>query len=587
MSRGLELARKMHSFGKNKGNNCFADDWLKLTHQERFQGQQYMMALEMNDKNSMERIEHCASNIDAGGVLETNIFLRRQQFAASREHSFKEREQALKKGIPYFLTPGVDNISGENICYEDISSLTKCNINDLLKNHRGMIATGKILWVTSIEPVFPLACIMMCVMDDNNTSIDLSLYNIGSLSASKDELNIAFPVGLRIGIKSPYLKMANADNLNLRVDNPMNVIFELKSVQPLKITENALEIKNRGNERFKSKEYLQAIEEYSDGIESAKLLLENLYSNRAFSKMKILDFVGAKEDCELILKTNSSHVKALHHLEKAKLGLETREKQRDGFFDFRTFPFEIDMQSREESYYGPIVIGAAGLKGRGLFLTRDVLPGELLLAEKSVAYKRYDDKTIVMASNYDTNRTQMGGQHFLVSDIVKRLQAEGDLNSKLSYLSFDDISSNKVIPDIDCFRNNSFPEVPVLSAKRLAGIVNVNAFGQADIILSQAEREALHKSYHSDNFEDFFKGFMSRQKQNIERCDKPERSKDGTALWVVGSFMNHTKQNWKKIFHEFIGGYLFVVAHQPMFSGQELLISYGDSWNCFGTQGIL
>jgi hypothetical protein len=35
--------------------------------------------------------------------------------------------------------------------------------------------------------------------------------------------------------------------------------------------------------------------------------------------------------------------------------------------------------------------------------------------------------------------------------------------------------------------------------------------------------------------------------QITHKCDKPERSKDGTALWIVGSFMNHTKKNWKKI----------------------------------------
>ena len=42
-------------------------------------------------------------------------------------------------------------------------------------------------------------------------------------------LSAAFPVGMRIGIKNPYLKLSIAGNCWLRNDNPSNIIMKYDS----------------------------------------------------------------------------------------------------------------------------------------------------------------------------------------------------------------------------------------------------------------------------------------------------------------------------------------------------------------------
>jgi len=685
------------------------------------------MALGSNDKDAILRCEAAAETLDKGGFLEP-YFQVRGNFLFTRNHTLEQKKKSADTGHAVMMQPGIDNVSADNICHEDVSVLTDCSIQDLLDHHKGKPARGKILWVESTEPMFAMACLMALVKDSKGTFINLSLYNTGDLEANEADMEKEWPVGLRIGIKSPYLKLANNGNLALRVDNPTNCVFvrpPAKRISAAASTSassaSAHELKSKGNISFKKQAFVNAAEEYREGIASAKLLIASLYSNRAICLLKTSDNAGAERDCQEVLKMFPEHAKALHHLQAARKalqataaegddngkseksatatvfdllasrtpedilasasadctaeelkkrgndsfqakkytdaivlysdgieaakvllcalrtnhamaslkmydyaeaerycrevlttdaehtkalhllgtatqGLEGRKKQQEGLYDFLSFPMKASMQSREENYYGPIEVRSAGVKGRGVFLTRDVRPGELLLAEKALAYKPLNKDEITTAWDPSTNTINDGSQHYLVSALVKQLSHDSDVNAQLSYLAYEQTSSNAVLPSMGTFRNNSFEKVPILSANRVKGIVNINAFSFEDgaVNMTMEEREELQRAYFGINtavgiIDDFARTHHRRQKEELKRRKTTNLGmmKDGTALWAVGSLMNTSTHTSKLVVRIFFGSMLFVNAPRPMFKGEEVLIDYGDKYDKFGKQGAV
>ena len=63
-----------------------------------------------------------------------------------------------------------------------------------------------------------------------------------------------------IGIKQPYLRLSLAGTLNIRNDNPQNVIIQFKGSK-------ALELKERANELFKKREFVDAIKIYLQAMQ--------------------------------------------------------------------------------------------------------------------------------------------------------------------------------------------------------------------------------------------------------------------------------------------------------------------------------
>ena len=59
-----------------------------------------------------------------------------------------------------------------------------------------------------------------------------------------------------------------------------------------------------------------------------------------------------------------------------------------------------------------------------------------------------------------------------------------------------------------------------------------------------------------------------------------------SALFIVGSFMNHTTRLELRSARDFFGKMLFVRARRPMRRGEEVLTDYGEGWDKFGEQGM-
>lgn len=102
-------------------------------------------------------------------------------------------------------------------------------------------------------------------------------------------------------------------------------------------------------------------------------------------------------------------------------------EQQTGEYDFRSMyrqarstPPIVDCAT----YLKPVEVRVSPGKGRGLFTTRKVAAGELLVCEKALGYKYVGDghsgrNTILM--NVTTERMTVGGQAEVLTQIVQKL----------------------------------------------------------------------------------------------------------------------------------------------------------------------
>ena len=72
------------------------------------------------------------------------------------------------------------------------------------------------------------------------------------INSKLDEIQKYFPVGIEIGVKQPCLKVSLTGMINLRNDNPLNIIIDPHN----KYHEmSAQDLKAKGNEFFKKQQF--------------------------------------------------------------------------------------------------------------------------------------------------------------------------------------------------------------------------------------------------------------------------------------------------------------------------------------------
>lgn len=216
--------------------------------------------------------------------------------------------------------------------------------------------------------------------------------------------------------------------------------------------------------------------------------------------------------------------------------------QKNGKYDYLTLPFHPDKQVEIEDYYGPIEILFSEGKGRGLFVTRDVIPGELLMVEKAFAFHEHTDAEIQQMDSV-ASMTEKGTQDYLRQEIKRMVHSDRKLNTKLSYLAYSLKESNNIIPDMESFRTNEFAECDhICSDDQIAGAIDVNVFTfLSSPEPTMSERIELSKTLAVGvNPQTFVQGCFDRSNalKNNPMNDLEKRSRC-SALWIVASFMNH------------------------------------------------
>ena len=342
-------------------------------------------------------------------------------------------------------------------------------------------------------------------------------------------------------------------------------------------TSDAHSLKSEGNSHFTARNYGAAIDCYSSGIVRARELLIALLANRAASHLKVLDFHSALQDCEAVLKLDSAHTKGEARKELSLAGLESTCLQRQGIYDYLTMPFTPPLQSRIENYYGPIEVRAAGSKGRGLFVTRDVKVGELLFAEKAFAFQEEDPTEMILSTNFESKSALKGCTAKMNWDITMLVNKDPIANAQLSLLAYDLDTPNTTIPSMDNFLCKTFDPCPVLSAKRVSQVTNINSFSFSFVEPTTAERREMAASLRPGMVDPrtFYVSYQNRLKKASKSRKDVHSYFDGSALWILGSFMNHSK--YMSVCREFFGKMMFVHARYDLRAGEELTTSYSDS----------
>lgn len=401
--------------------------------------------------------------------------------------------------------------STNHICLQEANVLRKVDLVDL---QVGRINRGCFISLTVVDTCyFTGTCLCILVIDSPGQLIELQLYNYFPLSVfSKSRGDFWFPIGTNIHLKEPYCLPhalnVHPDHGGLRVDNMLN----MRICRPYNIS-TVSALKAQGNVAFKAEQFHDARMLYSLALNSMEAdvgLQESLLCNRAAASFHIGCCQDAVVDCNAALDLNPDNFKAayrkalalmrLHNYNESRvllqrlLALEKNSastmseisnkisvigvaiSQRSGLYDFMTLPFHPRQQADTGSFLGPLEIRAAGTTGRGLYLTRDVRKGELLLVEHPVAFNSKSSSESVLMDGMHKNKSRDQDHYATLVDVVHLTCRDRQMNALLSVLSSQKESIDFLPAIEDLYWHKIQEDVSPLSAHTINGICLINCF---------------------------------------------------------------------------------------------------------------
>ncbi|EOY01862.1 SET domain protein [Theobroma cacao] len=300
------------------------------------------------------------------------------------------------------------------------------------------------------------------------------------------------------------------------------------------------------------------------------------FSNRAEAWSRLQDFTEALQDCDRALQIEATHFKTLlckgkillslnryaHALDCFKAALfdpqgngkleilngylekckKLEFQSRTGSFDlsdwvlngFRGKPPELS------EYIGPVLVKRSETSGRGLFATKNIDAGTVVLVTKAVAIER----GILGGEDSGENAQLVMWKNFIdkVKDAVTKCQRTQLL---ISMLSTGENEEGLEVPEMSHFR----PEVESngcskekLEMDKILSILDVNSLVE----------EAVSANVLGKN-SDFY----------------------GVGLWILASFINHSCNANARRLH--VGDYVMVHASRDIKAGEEITFMYFDT----------
>lgn len=301
------------------------------------------------------------------------------------------------------------------------------------------------------------------------------------------------------------------------------------------------------------------------------------HSNRAAAWMKLSHYERALMDAGEALHLDPQHLKsmyrkgcALHHmqqfelaaacfataLEKApekeiKLALERSQicdnQSRLGLYNLHKHLLgDEDGPTPPEysDFVGPVEIKLMEGKGkRGLFVTRDVEVGELLLVSNALAVVHAEGRRMVTSSG----RSNIVLRDELVFKLSNLVLKSSRWLQQMCCLADCDCHGNGKVPSLELFRPNSKwtsskDDVPLA---RIKGVILQNAMDES--------------------------GSCSRALVG----GQPPPPRQFLGVWPLASFINHSCAS--NSFRLHVGDTLFLHASRPIEAGEEITLSYVNS----------
>lgn len=376
---------------------------------------------------------------------------------------------------------------------------------------------------------------------------------------------------------------------------------ETKSHLGISEEEYMQQLRSKATELLLREEWKECIEAYShfitlckdqisrthsqsdfDQLQKLRKSLCLALSNRAEARSRLKEFHNALDDCDLALEIDGTHLKTLICKGKILLNLNMYSMALDCFrvalldpqasgnsenlngyvekckkLDFLSRTGALDLSDwvsngfRGKSpelaeYIGSVLIKKSEISGRGLFATKNIDSGTLILVTKAIAMER----SILGGKDLSEEAQLVMWRNFIdqVSDLTRKCHRTSNLISKLSSGEDEDALD---VPDIALFRpetgeiknkNKQSSEYDMIDMCKLVAILDVNSLTEDAVSANVLGRKS----------NDYY----------------------GVGLWLLPSFINHSCCPNARRLH--VGDYLIVHASKDIKAGEEITFAYFD-----------
>ncbi|KAJ4353827.1 uncharacterized protein N0V89_005557 [Didymosphaeria variabile] len=339
-------------------------------------------------------------------------------------------------------------------------------------------------------------------------------------------------------IKEPYFTLTEEGEATLRIDHPSDLVslsdaLTGKTFPSTKAAEKfATTCKSGGNDELKNGDLAAAHEKYTDGLTVARQdivsttnpdLARDIARNRALVNLRLSHFDEAILDAKASLtgrgdpKSRDLDSKAYYRAGSAAYGLgqyddakkffEDQMKLAPNDKDASTYLKRIEMRLREQqtgaynwnkikaglskarphvdaaSFVSNVKVEDSEGRGRGMYVTRNIPAGEMVMADKAFSVVWGHDKEALTAMTYDVRDDRIRVQPIGLSKaIVQKLFGNSSQISRVMDLFGDyDGDGKNVIRTEDG---------PIVDTFRIHDIVSRNGFGLGNQYGEEGARNA-------------------------------------------------------------------------------------------------
>lgn len=330
--------------------------------------------------------------------------------------------------------------------------------------------------------------------------------------------------------------------------------------------------------------HIQSHHSHSHHLQKLRKSLCLAFSNRAEATSRLKHFHSALQDCDSALEIDGTHLKTLICKGKILLNLNMYALALDCFrfalvnnqanghsenlsgyvekckrLDFLSRTGSLDISDWVSSgfrgkcpdlgeYIGCVEIMRSEISGRGLFASKNIDAGGLVLVTKGIAIER----SVLGGKDLSEEAQLVMWKNFIdkVRDFVGKCHRTSNLISKLSYGDDEDLLE---VPDIGMFKpgaevenmnKNNESSSERIDMEKLLAILDVNSLTE-DSVFSANVLGKKNSDYY------------------------------GVGLWLLPSFINHSCCPNARRLH--VGDYLIVHASRDIKAGEEISFAYLDT----------
>lgn len=398
-------------------------------------------------------------------------------------------------------------------------------------------------------------------------------------------------------VKEPYFTLNEEGEATIRVDHPSDLIslsdaLTGKTFSSTKAAEKfATVCKSEGNDELKKSDLAAAHEKYTDGLSVARRedvsntnpdLARDIARNRALVNLRLNHFDEAISDAKASLtgrddqKSKDLDSKAYYRAGSAAYGLGRYEQAKEFFEeqlklapndkDASTYLKRINLRFKEQqtgaynwqklraglsqarpqvdaaSFVSNVKVENSEGRGRGMFVTRDIPAGEVVMCDKAFSVVWGHDKMALTAMTYDVRDDRIRVQPVGLSKAtVQKLLGNSSQIQRVMDLFGDYEGDGKNI-----FRTD---DGPIVDTFRIHDIVSRNGFGLGNQYGEEGARNA------------------------------------STGLCIWAAYINHScVPNTSK---DFVGDLMVLRATRPLKAGEEVFFSYDENGDYDARQAAL